>query len=136
MATIPAPDDNSSHGYDEIIISIVDYVYNYEITEEKAWVRAKAALIDALGAAVESVHTSPECARLLGPALPLVPCVSGLFRLPGTSYQLDILKGAFDMGTMIRYLDHNDAFPGAEWGHPSGTVHSNQILFVTNTLYR
>lgn len=120
MTIIPTPDDNSSQAYDEVITSIVDYAYDYEITNDHAWVRAKAALIDALGVALESVHTSPECARLLGPALPLAPGMSGLFRLPGTTYQVDILKGAFDMGTMIRYLDHNDAFPGAEWGHPSG----------------
>ncbi|KAL5357218.1 MmgE/PrpD family-domain-containing protein [Aspergillus floccosus] len=122
MVAIPVADDNSSHKYDEVISLIVDYVYDYRVQEEKAWVRAKAALIDALGAAIESIHTSAECARLVGPAFPVGPNVSGLFRLPGTSYQLDILKGAFDMGSMIRYLDHNDAFPGAEWGHPSDNL--------------
>ncbi|PYH87636.1 2-methylcitrate dehydratase domain protein, partial [Aspergillus ellipticus CBS 707.79] len=119
MTVIPAADDNSRKPYDAVIQSIVDYVYDYEITNETAWVRAKLALMDALGAALESIHTSPQCAALVGPAFPSAPGTSGLFRLPGTSYQLDILKGAFDLGAMIRYLDHNDAFPGAEWGHPS-----------------
>lgn len=56
------------------------------------------------------------------------------FRLPGTKYQLDIVKGAFDLGTMIRYLDHNDAFPGAEWGHPSDNI--GAILATADTFTR
>lgn len=116
----PAVADNSSPVYDEIIESIIGYVYNYEIKSEFAWERAKTALIDSLGVAVESVKISPECAKLLGPTFTLGLDIPGSFQLPGTTHRVDLLKGAFDMGTMIRYLDHNDAFPGAEWGHPSG----------------
>lgn len=118
-------DDNASKPYDSIIIEITDYAYDFDIQSSNAWVRAKAALLDALGAALESVHTSAECARIVGPTFPGSAAVPGGFRLPGTNYQLDILKGAFDLGSMIRYLDHNDAFSGAEWGHPSGAHHSS-----------
>lgn len=114
-------DDNSRKPYDGAITEIVDYAYDFDIQSSIAWVRAKATLLDALGAAFESVHTSAECARIIGPTFPGSAPIPGGFRLPGTNYQLDILKGAFDLGSMIRYLDHNDAFPGAEWGHPSGS---------------
>lgn len=120
--TIPAADDNNCPSYDKVIDLIVDYAYDYEIDSPAAWTRAKAALIDALGAAIESIHTSPECAAMIGPVWPQTATVPGGFRLPGTQFQVDALKGAFDLGGMIRYLDHNDAFPGAEWGHPSGKL--------------
>ena len=120
----PVADDNSSTSYDEIITTIVDYAYDFDIQSPVAWIRAKATLLDALGAAFESIHTSAECVQLIGPTFPGTAVVPTGFRLPGTVYQLDALKGAFDMGAMIRYLDHNDAFPGAEWGHPSGRSRS------------
>lgn len=134
MTVIPAADDNSRKPYDSVIQAIVDYVYDYQITTDIAWSRAKVALMDALGAALESIHTSPQCAQLVGPAFPIAPATSGLFRLPGTAYQLDILKGAFDLGAMIRYLDHNDAFPGAEWGHPSGELQTTPAIVKPHAL--
>ncbi|KAE8153830.1 putative 2-methylcitrate dehydratase [Aspergillus avenaceus] len=115
-------DINALTGYDDIINQIVNYVYDYDIQSDAAWSRAITTLLDALGVAVESITTSTECASVLGPILPAPQQLPNGFRLPGTSYQLDILKGAFDMGTVIRYLDHNDAFPGAEWGHPSDNL--------------
>lgn len=114
------PDDNEERSYDEVVTNIIDYAYDFKIQSPAAWVRAKATLLDALGAAFESIATSDECRRLIGPTYPSPEKLVNGFKLPGTSYQLDNLTGAFDMGTMIRYLDHNDAFPGAEWGHPSG----------------
>lgn len=117
---IPQPDDNSQKPYDEVINLIVDYAYDYEVASEAAWLRSKMALIDSLGVAIESLVKSKECESLIKPLLPGATNVTGGFRLPGTSYSLDVLQGAFNMGAMIRYLDHNDAFPGAEWGHPSG----------------
>lgn len=113
-------DDNSSKDFDEVITKIADYVYDFNIESPKAWINAKAALLDALGCAYESLELSTACAKLIGPVYPGTAVVPNGFRLPGTRYQLDILKGTFDMGVMIRYLDHNDAFFGAEWGHPSG----------------
>ena len=121
-------DDNTTRDYDEVITKIVDYAYDYQITSAEAWIRAKATLLDALGAAFEGLHTSDELWQFLGPSLP-GGAVSGGFKVPGTPFQLDILKGAFDMGAMIRYLDHNDAFPGAEWGHPSGKSHQYMDYF-------
>ena len=117
---LPQAGDNTSRPYDHIITDIVDYAYNYKIDSSFAWTRASLALLDAMGAASESISCSAECARIIRPSFPGEGEISGGFRLPGTSYQVDILRGAFDLGSMIRYLDHNDAFPGAEWGHPSG----------------
>ena len=117
---VPQPDDNSQRPYDEVINLIVDYAYDYEVKSEAAWARSKMALIDSYGVAIESLVKSKECESLIKPLLPGATNVTGGFRLPGTSYSLDVLQGAFNMGAMIRYLDHNDAFPGAEWGHPSG----------------
>jgi len=113
-------DSNAVDAYDEVIQQIINYAYDFDISSPIAWVRAKATLLDALGVAFESLETSDSCARLIGPTFPGTGVLVDGFRLPGTTYQLDIMKGAFDLGTMIRYLDHNDAFPGAEWGHPSG----------------
>ena len=119
MAVVRA-DDNTSKPYDQIITTIVDYAYDFEIQSAFAWDRARTTLLDAMGSAFESIHCSADCARMIRPSFPGEATVSGGFRLPGTLYQLDVLKGAFDLGSMIRFLDHNDAFPGAEWGHPSG----------------
>lgn len=121
----PTGDDNSVHPYDAVISSIVDYAYDYTPESPAAWARAKATLIDALGCACEGLATSAELASLVGPPVGSPEILPNGFKLPGTSYQLDIYKGAFDMGACIRYLDHNDAFPGAEWGHPSGTMFSS-----------
>ena len=113
--------DNSRQPYDQIIIDITNYVHHYKPSSPKAWLHARTALLDALGCAIETLTTSPECARMLGPVVPGTVVRNG-FRLPGTSYQLDPVKGAFDMGILIRYLDHSDGFYGAEWGHPSGEL--------------
>lgn len=116
-------DDNTKREYDDVLVSIVKYVYEFEVKTDVATValrNAKVALLDALGCAIESHAISDECVRMLGPAWPGAGAVPDGFKLPGTTFQLDPIKGAFDMGAMIRYLDHNDAFPGSEWGHPSG----------------
>ncbi|ETS77642.1 hypothetical protein PFICI_09704 [Pestalotiopsis fici W106-1] len=131
---IPQPDDNSERPYDEVVTLIVDYVYDYEDISEAALARAKLALIDSLGVAIESLTKSKECAALVKPILPGAVSVVGGFRLPGTTYSLDLLQGAFDMGAMIRYLDHNDAFAGAEWGHPSDNL--GAIIATADVLTR
>ena len=120
--------------YDAVITAIVDYVYEYEVTQSSAWTRAKTCLLDSIGAAFESVSRSPECARLLGPYFPCSSVTPCGFKVPGTKSQLDVVKGAFDFGAMIRYLDHNDAFPGAEWGHPSDNI--GAILATADVLSR
>ena len=118
----PAADDNSYNEFDQVISNIADYVYDFEIKSEKAWINARVTLLDALGCAYESLTISEDCRKLVGPVYPGTAIVPNGFRLPGTRHQLDVMKGAFDMGVLIRYLDHNDAFFGAEWGHPSGNT--------------
>ena len=128
-------DDNTRKSYDQIITDIVEYAYDFKIDSSFAWERAKLTLLDAMGAAFESLDCSPDCVRMIRPSFPGEAIVSGGFRLPGTLYQLDVQKGAFALGSMIRFLDHNDAFPGAEWGHPSG-IHQRLTFTVTFTVER
>ncbi|KAL6717779.1 hypothetical protein ACLMJK_003864 [Lecanora helva] len=127
------PDDNSNQVYDQVIVDITTYVYHHKPTSVKAWHHARIALLDALGCAIETLTTSHECGRMLGPVVPATKVPNG-FRLPGTSYQLDPIKGAFDMAVLIRYLDHSDGFYGAEWGHPSDNL--GAILAVSDWLDR
>jgi len=114
--------------WDQVLVDIKDYVFNYEIRSPNAWLSSRTALLDSLGCAIESVSKSAECRSMLGPVVTGTVTPDG-FRLPGTSYQLDPLKGAFDFGTAIRYMDHNDTMGGADWGHPSGrtspTIHQS-----------
>lgn len=141
-ATAPIPrrardvkvDRNGITCYDEEITRIVDYTYDYEITSPLAWTRATSALLDAIGAGLESIATSSELSQLVGPSFPSPDTIPNGFKLPGTNYQLDIAKGAFDMGAMIRYLNHNDAFLGAEWTHPSDNL--GAILSTADVLSR
>lgn len=114
------PTIQTENGWDQVLVDIKDYVFHYKVESTNAWQTSRTALLDALACAIESIHTSAECRSMLGPIVPGTIVPDG-FRLPGTSYQLDPLKGAFDFGTAIRYLDHNDALGGADWGHPSGT---------------
>jgi len=130
-SAIAAGDDRGI--YDQILLDIVTYVFHFEVTSPRAWERARIALLDSLGCAMESLAISPECVKLLGPVVPKTIVPNG-FRLPGTSFQLDPVKGAFDLGTMIRYLDHNDAYPGAEWGHPSDNL--GALIAVSDWLSR
>lgn len=112
---------NSALQYDKVMVDIKDYVFHYKIESPKAWAFARTSLLDSFGCAIESISKSSECRRMLGPVIPGTTVLDG-FRLPGTSYQLDPMKGAFDFGTTIRYMDHNDTMGGADWGHPSGEM--------------
>ncbi|PCH39908.1 2-methylcitrate dehydratase [Wolfiporia cocos MD-104 SS10] len=122
--------DNTRPPFDAVVQSITDYVFNYEVTSPQAWRRARVALLDSLGCAIESI---PVCAPFLGPVAKGTVVPNG-FPLPGTHYVLDPLKAVFDFGSLIRYLDHSDAFPGAEWGHPSDNI--GAILPVADWLSR
>lgn len=106
--------------YDKVIVEIVDYAYGGNVESLHARSCAKLALLDALGCAMESLR-NPEAQKIIGPLLQGASMPPG-FRLPGTHQELDPIKGAFDMGTLIRFLDHNDAFQGAERDHPSGML--------------
>ena len=132
----PNADDNSLKEYDQVISNIADFVYDHDTQSEKALRNAKVTLLDALGCAFESLAVSDACRKLVGPVYPGTGIVPNGFKLPGTHYQLDILKGAFDLGVLIRYLDHNDAFFGAEWGHPSGKLQPHQSVSFENAMLR
>ena len=134
IMSIAAPDDNTTQTFDQIIADVTKYVYHYELGDSpKAWLHARIALLDSLGCAMETLATSDECKRMLGPIVPGTKVPNG-FKLPGTPYQLDPMKGAFDMGILIRYLDHSDGFYGKEWGHPSDNL--GAILAVSDWLDR
>ena len=130
----PSADDNSQKDFDHVIATIADYVYDYKIDSDKAWTNARATLLDAIGCAYECLELSAACRQMVGPVFPGTATVPNGFKLPGTYFQLDIMKGAFDMGVLVRYLDHNDAFFGAEWGHPSDNL--GTILAVSDILNR
>lgn len=106
--------------YDQVLVDIVQYVYHHDIQNPESFARARTLLLDAFGCAIESLDDQ-SLRRIIGPPVPGTVVPDG-FRLPGTTIQLDPVKGAFDFGTMIRYLDHNDALGGVEWGHPSDNL--------------
>ncbi len=105
---------------DKEMVDIADYVLEYKITSEEAYDTARYALMDSLGCALLALRF-PECAKLLGPVVPgtMVPLGA---RVPGTQFILDPVKAAFDIGVLIRWLDYNDTWLAAEWGHPSDNL--------------
>ena len=125
--------DDAKEKYDKVLVQIVEYVFNYDIVSEKAFQRAKLALLDALGCAIAAVASNQDCARLIGPIVDGTSVPNGA-RVFGSRFELDPVKAAFDNGLLIRYLDHNDGFPGAEWGHPSDNL--GAIVSVMDWLSR
>lgn len=117
---------------DKIIEDITDYVLNHEITSEEAYQTAHYVLIDSIGCGILALNY-PECTKLLGPNVPGTVVPNGV-RVPGTSYVLDPVKGAFDIGALIRWLDFNDTWLAAEWGHPSDNL--GGILAVADYVSR
>lgn len=102
---------------DPLLRTVADYVADATIDGELALRTARASLVDALGCGFLALRY-PECAKLLGPVVPGT-VVPGGVPVPGTPYVLDPVKAAFDIGTMARWLDYNDTWLAAEWGHPS-----------------
>jgi len=105
---------------DKVIADIADYALGYEITSELAYRTARYCLMDTLGCGLEALEY-PACTKLLGPIVPGTAVPNGA-RVPGTSYQLDPVQAAFNIGAMIRWLDFNDTWLAAEWGHPSDNL--------------
>ncbi|TGM10806.1 bifunctional 2-methylcitrate dehydratase/aconitate hydratase [Leptospira selangorensis] len=105
---------------DKVITDIVDYVFNYEIKSELAYETARNCLIDTLGCGLEALEY-PACTKLLGPVVPGVKVRNGA-KVPGTPYELDPVQAAWNIGAMIRWLDFNDTWLAAEWGHPSDNL--------------
>ncbi|KZE25310.1 bifunctional 2-methylcitrate dehydratase/aconitate hydratase [Crenobacter luteus] len=105
---------------DAVLTAIADYVADYTITSDEAWHTARLCLMDTLGCGLEAL-SYPACTKLLGPIVPGTVVPNGA-RVPGTQFQLDPVQAAFNIGTMIRWLDFNDTWLAAEWGHPSDNL--------------
>lgn len=115
-----SPISNVRPQTDAVITDIVDYVLDYQITSQEALETAHYCLLDTLGCGFEALRY-PACTKMLGPVVPGTWVPNGA-KVPGTSYQLDPVQAAFNIGTMIRWLDFNDTWLAAEWGHPSDNL--------------
>jgi 2-methylcitrate dehydratase len=112
--------ENVRPDYDPEIQDIADYVLNYEVTSEEAWETARYCLMDTLGCGLLALRF-PECTKHLGPLVEGTVVPHGA-RVPGTPYRLDPVKAAWDIGAVVRWLDYNDTWLAAEWGHPSDNL--------------
>lgn len=115
-----APISNVRPAPDQVLTDIVDYVLNYQIKSDLAYATARNCLIDTLGCGLEALEY-PACTKLLGPIVPGTVVPNGA-KVPGTQFQLDPVQAAFNIGAMIRWLDFNDTWLAAEWGHPSDNL--------------
>ncbi|MCH8302773.1 MAG: bifunctional 2-methylcitrate dehydratase/aconitate hydratase [Proteobacteria bacterium] len=105
---------------DQVLVDIADYVCNTTIDSDLAYETAHYCLMDTLACGFQALDY-PACTKLLGPVVPGATLPGGA-RVPGTSYELEPVAGAFNIGTMIRWLDFNDTWLAAEWGHPSDNL--------------
>ena len=117
---------------DEIVVQLADYAANYVSKSQEALDTARYDLIDTLGCGLLALHY-PECTKRLGPIVPGATLVNGA-RVPGTDWQLEPVHAAFNIGAMIRWLDYNDTWLAAEWGHPSDNL--GGILALADYLCR
>ncbi|CAG2356304.1 MULTISPECIES: bifunctional 2-methylcitrate dehydratase/aconitate hydratase [Burkholderia] len=115
-----APVSNVRPAPDSVLVDIVDYVLNTGLDSALALETARHCLIDTLGCGLEAL-SYPACTKLLGPVVPGTIVPNGA-KVPGTSFQLDPVQAAFGIGAMIRWLDFNDTWLAAEWGHPSDNL--------------
>lgn len=127
-----AADSNIRPTPDKEFVTIADYITQHEVTSELAYSTARYCLMDSLSCAFLAL-THPQCTRLLGPVVPNTTVPHGA-RVLGTHYELDPILAAFNMGTLIRWLDFNDTWLAAEWGHPSDNL--GAILAVADYLSR
>jgi 2-methylcitrate dehydratase len=123
-------DMNQRPEYDDVLKAVADYVMSYRVESEEALDTARYCLMDALGCGMLSLRF-PECTKHLGPMVEGTVVPHGA-RVPGTSFRLDPVKAAWDIGCIIRWLDYNDTWLAAEWGHPSDNLAS--ILAVADYL--
>ena len=118
----PAPDD--------LLVSIADYALNTVIDSREAYDTARLCLMDTIGCMMLALKF-PACTDFLGPVVPGAILPGGV-RVPGTSFELDPVQGAFNIGCLVRWLDYNDTWLAAEWGHPSDNL--GGILAVADWL--
>ena len=117
---------------DQVLADIADYALNHTITSDLAYATAQHCLIDTLGCGLEALEY-PACTKLLGPIVPGTVVPNGA-RVPGTNFVLDPVQAAFNIGAIIRWLDFNDTWLAAEWGHPSDNL--GAILATADWLSR
>ncbi|MGB0080815.1 MAG: bifunctional 2-methylcitrate dehydratase/aconitate hydratase [Terracidiphilus sp.] len=117
---------------DQVLADIADYALGYKIDSDLAYTTAQHCLIDTLGCGLEALEY-PACTKLLGPIVPGTVVPNGA-RVPGTTFVLDPVQAAFNIGAIIRWLDFNDTWLAAEWGHPSDNL--GAILAVADWLSR
>ena len=115
-----APISNIRPEPDPLLVDIADYVLSTRIDSTEAYDTARYCLLDTLGCGLEALEY-PACTKLLGPIVPGTVVPHGA-KVPGTPHQLDPVQAAFNIGTMIRWLDFNDTWLAAEWGHPSDNL--------------
>ena len=115
-------DYNLRPDYDEVIQDIANYVINYKVVSDEALITARNCLIDSIGCGLLALQFK-ECTKHLGPIVDGTSVPFGS-RVPGTDYILDPVKAAWDIGCIIRWLDYNDTWLAAEWGHPSDNLGS------------
>ncbi|KAB8075414.1 MmgE/PrpD family-domain-containing protein [Aspergillus leporis] len=118
--------------YDPEIQDMANYIHSYEVNSDLAYDTARLVFLDTLGCGLEALKFK-ECTKLLGPIVEGTVVPNGT-RVPGTPYQLDPVNGAFNIGAMIRWLDYNDCWLAAEWGHPSDNL--GGILAVADWISR
>src|ERR1700744_838436 len=118
--------------FDQPIVDIVDYALNYKVESALAYETARYCLMDTLGCGLQALDF-PACTKLMGPLVPGLSMQMGA-RVPGTGYELDPVAAAFNIGTIIRWLDFNDTWLAAEWGHPSDNL--GAILAVADYISR
>ena len=127
-----APISNVRPAPDQVLVDIADYVARYAITSDEAYRTAHYCLLDTLGCGFEAL-SYPACTKLLGPIVAGTVVPNGA-KVPGTAYQLDPVQAAFNLGAIIRWLDFNDTWLAAEWGHPSDNL--GGILMTADWLSR
>jgi 2-methylcitrate dehydratase len=117
---------------DKVLALIADYVSGFGIKSPEAYETARYCLMDTLGCGFEALEY-PACTKLLGPIDPATVVPNGA-KVPGTKFQLDPVQAAWNLGAMIRWLDFNDTWLAAEWGHPSDNL--GGILMTADWLCR
>src|SRR4051812_18979691 len=105
---------------DPLLVDIADYALTRGIESREAYDPARLCLMDSIGCMMLALNF-PACTKLLGPVVPGAEMKSGV-RVPGTNFQLDPIQGAFNIGALVRWLDFNDTWLAAEWGHPSDNL--------------
>src|SRR3974390_2162696 len=117
---------------DRLLVDIADYVCGAKLDSELAFTTARYCLMDTLACGLQALQY-PACTRLLGPVVPGATLAGGA-RVPGLDLELEPVQAAFNIGAMVRWLDFNDTWLAAEWGHPSDNL--GAILAVADYLSR